>query len=247
MQVEPVASGAPVIGAAAGMRVDGVDERGAVRFSAVLAHGADPETMVHEHGCTLVRPLDARREPDATLALRLLVHPGTDRAAPPTPARGRDRNLVIADGVVPEVRQRFAAYAVVRSPWGLLATEYSARTAVDGRWGMPGGGLDDGEEPTDAVLREIHEETSQSVVLGELVGVQSAHWVGRSPRDTIEDFHAVRLIYLAECPDPGEPVVLDTGGTTESARWVPLDTWTEVAWTQNWRQALGELLTDDRD
>lgn len=221
-----------------------MDEDGVVRFSVALGHGTDPEALVREHGCTLVRPLEARRDRDGTLVLRLLVAPGPDRAAPPAATRGRDRNLVIPDGVVPEVRQRFAAYAVVRSPWGLLATEYSARTAVDGRWGMPGGGLDDGEEPTDAVLREVHEETSQSVVLGDLVRVQTAHWVGRSPRGTIEDFHAVRLIYLADCPEPRTPVVLDTGGTTESARWVPLKAWAGVAWTQNWRLALGELLSD---
>lgn len=223
-----------------------MDENGVVRFSAVLGHGADPEALAHEHGCTPVRPLEAWRDPDGTLVLRLLVAPGTDRAATSVATRGRDRDLVIPDGVVPEVRQRFAAYAVVRSPQGLLATEYSARTAVGGRWGMPGGGLDDGEEPTDAVLREVHEETSQTVVLGDLVRVQTAHWVGRSPRGTIEDFHAVRLIYLADCPDPTRPVVLDTGGTTESARWVLLEAWAEVAWTQNWRLALGELLGERR-
>ena len=223
------------------MRIDGIDLDGLLRFSADLPHGGDPEAVVWGHGFGTVRPIEAVQEPAAGLVLRLLVRPRGDVAAPRVLPAGRDRGLVIPHGVVPEVRQRFAAYAVVRSARGLLATEYSARTAVDGRWGMPGGGLDDGEQPVAAVLREVHEETSQVVVLGDLVRIQTSHWIGRSPRDTIEDFHAVRLIYRAGCPDPGEPVVIDEGGTTESARWVPLADWSTLLWTDNWRSMLAEL------
>ena len=125
---------------------------------------------------------------------------------------------------------------------GLLATEYSDRTAVSGRWGMPGGGIDDGEQPRAAVLREVGEETDQQVELGDLVAVQTSHWVGRSPRGTLEDFQAVRLVYRATCPNPTEPRVLDLGGTTASCRWVPLVAWSSVSWTQNWDQLLRTLL-----
>jgi hypothetical protein len=38
--------------------------------------------------------------------------------------------------------------------------------------------------------------------------------------------------------------VLDQGGTTESAQWVPLDSWRSVSWTKNWRLLLSELLQD---
>jgi hypothetical protein len=33
-------------------------------------------------------------------------------------------------------------------------------------------------------------------------------------------------------------VVVDVGGTTESARWVPLDAWRTLAWTPGWRLIL---------
>ena len=115
---------------------------------------------------------------------------------------GRDVGLQLAPGEDPVVRQRVAAYGVVVSDRGLLATQYSDRTAVDGRWGMPGGGIDVGEEPTAAVAREVHEETAQIVELGALVAVQTSHWVGRSPAGHVEDFHAVRLIYRADLPGP---------------------------------------------
>jgi hypothetical protein len=58
----------------------------------------------------------------------------------------------------------------------------------------------------------------------------------------VEDFHAVRLIYLATCDDPSEPVVADAEGTTASARWVPLADWRSLAWTANWRSVLAEVL-----
>jgi ADP-ribose pyrophosphatase YjhB (NUDIX family) len=222
--------------------VVGVTEHGGHAFEVLLDHGADPDVLTFDRGYVIVRPIDATRSSSGELILRLLVRPIVDEARPQVGRRGRDAGLVLGDNVQPSVRQRFAAYAVVISSRGLLATEYSGRTAVTGRWGMPGGGLDDHEPPTSAVLREVAEETSQEIILGELVKVQTSHWVGRSPYGTIEDFHAVRLIYRASCPHPTEPVVLDQGGTTESAQWVPLKSWRSVSWTQNWQLLLSELL-----
>ena len=71
--------------------------------------------------------------------------------------------------------------------------------------------------------REVWEETGQRIELGELVTVQSDHWVGRAPGGALEDFHAVRIVYAATCPEPTDVVVHDVGGTTSDARWVPFD------------------------
>ncbi len=219
----------------------GVTEDGATAFSTPLDHGADPDTVVFDQGYKALRPLDADWNSD-DLGLRLLVRPLAGDTRPnPTPPR-TDAGLIIADDVVPVTRQRVAAYAVVLSAQGLLATEYSVRTAVPGRWGMPGGGMDDHESPTDCVRREVHEETAQQIVLGELTKVQTGHWIGRIPGGMVEDFHAVRLVYRATCPEPTEPVVLDHGGSTASARWVGLDSWTTLPWTANWMMILSELL-----
>ena len=225
------------------MRVVGVDEQGGPAFQAVLDHGADPERIAYEAGYRVTAPIDAHRDPDdAGLVLRLAVVPAGNSPAPEVRSRGQDRQLALEPGEVPVPRQRLAAYAVVVSDRGLLATEYSDRTAVSGRWGMPGGGIDDGEEPAAAVVREVTEETSQVITLGALIRVQTSHWVGRSPHGTVEDFHAVRLIYRGACARPRRPVVLDTGGTTASARWVPLPRWPNLAWTHNWRAVLTDLL-----
>jgi len=44
------------------------------------------------------------------------------------------------------------------------------------------------------------------------------------------------------CPRPTDPVVIDQGGTTASARWVPLEEWDQLPWTRNWQVILASLL-----
>jgi 8-oxo-dGTP pyrophosphatase MutT (NUDIX family) len=224
------------------MQVRGVDAAGEQQFAVLLPHGADPTVLAHDLGYVVERPLDARRDADRELVLSFVVRPVTGEARPGQRPAGRDAGLTLGPDEQPFVRQRVAAYAVVVSDLGLLATQYSSRTAVDGRWGMPGGGIDPDEEPGDAVVREVHEETAQHVELGPLVAVQTSHWVGRSPTGRAEDFHAVRLVDRAACSEPGEPRVLDVGGTTADARWVALTRWRSVTWTVNWREALEQLL-----
>jgi len=144
---------------------------------------------------------------------------------------------------VGEPYQRVAAYAVVTSERGVLLTQFTSLTAVPGTWGLPGGGLDHGEDPVAGVHREVWEETGQRVELGGLVAIQSRHWVGRAPSGTVEDFHAVRIVYRATCPDPSEPVVHDVGGTTSDARWFTSDELAGLRMTSSWRglTALDEL------
>jgi len=215
------------------VRIIGVDQDGAVVFERLLGHGEDPTVAGLRHGYATVRPLAAQRS-GGGLELRLSVARSQPRA-PAEPRPGRDPDLMLGPGETPRLHQRVAAYAIVTSSLGLLATEYSGRTGAAGRWGLPGGGIDAEEDPRSAVLREVIEETSQAVQLGDLVEVHSGHWVGRSPGGDVEDFHAVRLIYAADCPRPTTPHVLDVGGTTASARWVPLDSWSTLRWTAGWR------------
>ncbi len=224
------------------MLIRGVTTEGRPAFEAVLRHGQPPDVAAWQAGFVAVRPLRADRVSDELVLTLQVRRTRRDDTPPERVRRGRDRDLVLGERDVAVPRQRVAAYAVVISDRGLLATQYSGKTAVGGRWGMPGGGVDDREQPTDTVLREVHEETAQTVVLGELVTVQSSHWVGRSPSRRVEDFHAVRLVYRAECPDPTDVRVLDADGTTADARWVPVGQWRSLTWTTGWQQLLAELL-----
>ena len=140
--------------------------------------------------------------------------------------------------------QRVSACAVVRSGRGMLGTECSEETSVPGLWTLPGGGVEPGESPAQAVLREIMEESAQHVRLNRILELQSDHWIGRAPSGKLEDFHALRIIYSATAPEPTDPIVLDVGGTTRLARWVPLPQWRRLSWGSATRSCLERHLGD---
>jgi 8-oxo-dGTP diphosphatase len=160
------------------------------------------------------------------------------------------RDAGVGGDEVGEPFQRVAAYAVVRSERGVLLTQFSSQTRVEGDWGLPGGGLDEGESPVEGVHREVWEETGQRIELGELLTIQSQHWVGRAPRGGLEDFHAIRLVYAARCPEPTDVVIHDVGGTTSDARWVPAERIGDYPIASSWQQLaalrqLGETPSDE--
>jgi len=124
---------------------------------------------------------------------------------------------------MPVRRQRLSAYALVLRGPDVLLTQLSHDTPAPGAWTLPGGGLDHGEDPRDAVRREVYEETGLRVEPGRLLDVGSRHFVGTAPDGVLEDYHAVRLLFEADPPgDAPEPRVVEVGGTTVAVAWVPL-------------------------
>lgn len=119
--------------------------------------------------------------------------------------------------------QRLAAYAVVLRDGAVLLTRLSARVSREEVWTLPGGGVDHGEEPRDAVVREVREETGLDVTVGRTAWVHTgrrpnARWNGRRV-----DVHSVRLVYDGHVPvDAPAPRVLEVDGTTADARWWPV-------------------------
>lgn len=215
------------------MRLIGLGPAGEPLVSLEIDHGVDPHTALWNRGLSLTRPVRAQRGPAGELVLLVHATPhGRKRGRP----GGRQRPERPGSGAVR--RQRVAAYAITLSDRGVLGTEFSDRTHVPGQWGLPGGGVDPGEEPPETVRRELMEEAGQRVDLGLLIDVQSDHWVGTSPSNVLEDFHALRLIYAADCPEPTDPVVHDVGGTTSAAAWIPLGRWREWRWTAGARALL---------
>lgn len=139
-------------------------------------------------------------------------------------------SAALADAL-PTRRQRVAAYAVVRrgavddpagGPDEVLLTRNSARGPHPGSWTLPGGGVEHGEAPAAAVVREVREETGIAVEVGNVLGVHDTHFVGTAPHGGLEDYHGVHLLYAARALDDAAPQVLDTGGTTDAAAWVPV-------------------------
>ena len=80
-----------------------------------------------------------------------------------------------------------------------------------GAWALPGGFVDYGENPTDAVLRELQEETG---LTGQIVRLLDAKGdPNRDPRK-----HIVSIVYLIEAE--GEPV---GGDDAADAKFWPID------------------------
>jgi ADP-ribose pyrophosphatase YjhB (NUDIX family) len=122
----------------------------------------------------------------------------------------------------PARRQRLAVYALVRRGDLVLLTRISAVGAHPGAWTLPGGGLDHGESPRDAVAREVREECGLDVEVGDLLDVHDTHFEGTAPSGRFEDFHGVHLVFRGAVPEGAEPRVVETRGTTDSVAWVPV-------------------------
>ena len=198
-----------------------------------LGHGQHPEVVLGAAGWLIEAPVSATVRESGGLELGYRVRE-LDGTPPRAEAVRRDAGVGADERGEPF--QRVAAYALVTSERGVLLTQFNDQTGVAGDWGLPGGGLDDGESPVEGVHREVWEETGQRIELAELITVQSQHWVGRAPLGVLEDFHAVRIVYAATCPEPADVVIHDVGGTTSDARWVPADRLRDYRLSGSWQQ-----------
>ena len=116
---------------------------------------------------------------------------------------------------------RVAAYALCTDGDAILLSRIApgATADSDGLWTLPGGGVDFGEHPRDAALRELTEETGLSGEVVELAGVDS--WAGHfvHPEDGIPtDFHAVRILYRVRVT--GGELRVEVGGSSDACAWV---------------------------
>lgn len=213
------------------MQIVGVEVGGGSPvFAYTLGHGEDPHQRAWEDGYKIIRPLSATGTiEDLVVTVQVTPHGRLVNPRGPQRTRTMIRGLNLSEAE-PVRRQRVAAYAIVVSDRGILATEFSDRTAVPGLWSLPGGGIDEGEGPAHTVQREVYEETGQHAEVKQFIDVQTDHWIGLSPTGVIEDFHAVRLIYAANCHWPTDPIVHDAGGTTADSAWVRPDRWRELPW-----------------
>ncbi|MEU5772861.1 NUDIX domain-containing protein [Streptomyces venezuelae] len=117
-----------------------------------------------------------------------------------------------------QVRSRVSAYAVAAVRDELLLTRLSAASPVfePGLWHLPGGGVDPGEQPEEALARELHEETGLELVGARLVDARTY-----SARRFGVSWHLVGLFYVVELA-PGSVGVVESDGSTSDVAWMPL-------------------------
>jgi 8-oxo-dGTP diphosphatase len=119
--------------------------------------------------------------------------------------------------------QRVAAYGLVLRDNRILLTRLARRISADERWHLPGGGVDHGEDPRDALVREIREETGLPAEVGETAQVYSAHRPSMWRQGRRWDYQALRIVYDAWVPaDAPEPRVVEVDGSTVDVAWHPV-------------------------
>ncbi len=116
---------------------------------------------------------------------------------------------------------RVAAYAVIVDARGMLLAHW--HDGPRAAWTLPGGGLEAGEDPADAVVREVREETGFDVVVDELLGIHSRVIPARQriAPGAAGPLHTLRIVYRARVVD-GE-LRDEVGGSTDRAAWFALD------------------------
>ncbi|MFW3459492.1 NUDIX hydrolase [Streptomyces microflavus] len=116
------------------------------------------------------------------------------------------------------VRTRVSAYAIAVEDERLLLTRLSDASPVfaPGLWHMPGGGIDPGEQPVEALSRELREETGRELADARLLDARTY-----AVRRNGVSWSLTALFYAVALKD-GASEVTEVDGSTDAVMWIPL-------------------------
>ena len=137
-------------------------------------------------------------------------------------------------------RVRVAAYAVVCDDQGrILLCHIHPAIGIGDMWTLPGGGLDFGEPPAGATLRELEEETGFIGEIDRLVNVDDRLFTNG---DGNERMHAIRIVYAVRIV--GGSLRDEPAGSTDTCRWVGPDEFGALRLGELARRAIERLTAD---
>lgn len=122
---------------------------------------------------------------------------------------------------LPPGRTRLGSYSLCTDEAGrLLLARLSAVEVEYGAWTLPGGGVDFGEHPDAAAIRELEEETG---LVGEIEGIAGifSHLYERSRWARGADLHFLGVVYRMRVV--GGDLRDEVEGTTDAAGWFSRD------------------------
>ena len=137
-----------------------------------------------------------------------------------------------------------AAYALCTNAESrLLLVRIASGYPAAGRWTLPGGGVTFGEDPADAVVRELAEETGLAGIVDSIAFVDSRTRPGEPDRG-FGDWHAIRIVYRVVIV--GGELRDEVDESTDAAAWFSLDEVAELPLVDLVDVALEHLPAQDR-
>ena len=142
---------------------------------------------------------------------------------------------------------RPSAYAIV------VHEDHILMVSERGLFHLPGGGVELGETPEQAVVRDVGEETGLQVAASELVGVRTTFFTQAHKLTTAERTHVQSLLLYYSCDLLSGTLSID--GLTEDERaygltpeWVPVSRLDDliVGSTVDWRPLVKKTLAGTR-
>ena len=116
---------------------------------------------------------------------------------------------------------RISAYAVITDDQDRMLLPHWMEEGFGSGWTLPGGGIDPGEDPQNAVVREVFEETGYQVEVTELLGIDNLVIPGeqRTPSSGREGIalQNLRIVYRARIT--GGELTVQTDGSTDDVAW----------------------------
>ncbi|MDD7930862.1 NUDIX domain-containing protein [Actinomycetospora straminea] len=106
----------------------------------------------------------------------------------------------------------------------VLAARRTRPAAAAGRWELPGGAVEPGEDEATALARELHEELALAVVVGDRLGPEVP-------------LPGERVLRIRVCASAGEPTALEH----DALRWLGPDELDDVDWLDSDRAVLPAL------
>jgi len=115
---------------------------------------------------------------------------------------------------------RLAAYGVCCDGDRILLARCVSPDPALRHWTLPGGKVEHAEDPYDAVVREVAEETGYTVEVENLLGVDSESWHVDWAGPAGGELHRVGIFYSVAIR--GGELRHEIGGSTDLAAWIPV-------------------------
>ena len=134
-------------------------------------------------------------------------------------------------------RTRLGSYAICLDREDrILLCRLASNEPEPGAWTLPGGGVDFGEHPDDAVVRELREESGLTGRIAEVEGVFSHLYPG-SPYASGADLHFLGVLYRVEVT--GGRLTDEVDGSTDRCGWFGRDEVAQLKLVSVARHAIG--------